>query len=415
MASYEYVESAIIFNLDTKTNLRSFKHTAKDFGKHADAYKFVVSFFDDYGEFPSPELLCENFPTLDQTAQSLNFDYALETFKDQVLQRKLLQAFQAQRDTILINAKQALSNLLVDLTDIEVEVDEDVIAYDMGNLERLEEWRERTEKRKMGDGLMGIPTSFKSVNQSGVGWMPGELIAMFARPSVGKTWLCVHTAAVAVKNGFRTLFISTEMPSSTINMRLDVVLANMMGYKISHTALRRGEALDEKQYAKFLEETNNNSLLICDHIAGRVGMSLESIASLIRKHNPEFVVIDGVYLISTSDNKKAMWEQSHTLFYGLKNLATSTNTPIVVSTQANREAGNKFIAPKADQVAFGDALIRAADAVFGMALIEDYPDKRLIQFEKYRDGELPIDYTVMDWKIDSGEIVEVPNFEWGDF
>ena len=110
-----------------------------------------------------------------------------------------------------------------------------------------------------------------------------------------------------------------------------------------------------------------------------------------------------------------MWEQSHTLFYGLKNLATSTNTPSVVSTPANREAGTKFIAPKADQVAFGDALIRAADAVFGMALIEDYPDKRLIQFEKYRDGELPIDYTVMDWKIDSGEIVEVPNFEWGDF
>ena len=414
MASYEYVESAIIFNLDNKTNLRSFKHTAKDFGKHADTYKFVVSFFDDYGEFPSPELLCENFPTLDQTAQSLNFDYALETFKDQVLQRKLLQAFQAQRDTILINAKQALSNLLVDLTDIEVEVDEDVIAYDTGNLERLEEWRERTEKRKMGDGMMGVPTSFKTINSTGVGWMPGELIAMFARPTIGKTWMCVHSAATAISKGYRTLLISTEMPSAAISMRMDVVLGKMMGYKFSHNSLRHGDAIDEEAYSKFLTESNTNSLLVCDHISGQVGISTDAIAGLVRKHNPEFVVIDGVYLISTGDSKKAAWEQSHALFYGLKNLATSTSTPIMVTTQATREAANMFTPPRADQVAFGDALIRASDVAMAMCALEDADDKRLVQFQKYRDGELPKDLTVMQWDIDKGDIIELPDYEWQD-
>ena len=68
--------------------------------------------------------------------------------------------------------------MMVNLTDIEVVFDEDVEPYDTGNLDRLEEWRKRTEKRKMGDGLMGIPTSFDTINSTGVGWMPGELVAM---------------------------------------------------------------------------------------------------------------------------------------------------------------------------------------------------------------------------------------------
>ena len=238
MPSFEYAESAVIFGLDNKTSLRSFKHSEKDFVKHSDAYKFVLRFFDDYGEFPSPEILCENFPTLDKTAQSVKFDYAIEVFKDHVLQRRIVQTIQAQKETVKDNPKKALANIMVGLTDIEVVYDEDIQSYDTGTLDRLSEWRERTKKRKMGDGLMGVPTSFKSINSAGVGWMPGELISMFARPTIGKTWMCVHSAATAVNYGFRTLFVSTEMTNSAISMRLDVVLAHMMGYKLSHKAFR---------------------------------------------------------------------------------------------------------------------------------------------------------------------------------
>jgi len=415
MPSFEYIESAVIFGIDNKTNLRSFKHSEKDFAKHNDAYKFVLSFFDTYGEFPSPEVLQENFPTLDTTAQSVKFDYAVEVFKNQVLQRRIVQTIQSQKETVKDNPKKALSNIMVGLTDIEVVYDEDVQSYDTGTLTRLDEWRERTKKRKLGDGLMGVPTSFKSINSTGVGWMPGELIAMFARPTIGKTWMCVHAAATAVHSGFRTLFVSTEMTSSAISMRLDVVLAHMMGYKLSHKALRHGNDIDEEEYTKFLTDSNRESLLMCDHISGQVGISAEAIAGLVRKHNPEFVVIDGVYLISSGDPKKAAWEQSHALFYGLKNLATSTNTPVLVSTQATREASNMFTPPRADQVAFGDALIRASDVAMAMCALEDEDNKRLVQFQKYRDGELTKDLTVMQWNVDNGNIIELPDYEWGEF
>ena len=109
-----------------------------------------------------------------------------------------------------------------------------------------------------------------------------------------------------------------------------------------------------------------------------------------------------------------MWEQSHAVFYGMKNLCLSTNTPIFVSTQATREAAaNMYVPPRPDQVAFGDALIRASDVVMAMSLVEEQEDRRIIQYQKYRDGQLPVDASMMIWDVNKGHIEET-EFVTGD-
>ena len=95
MESYEYIESGIVLNLDSKESLRKFKHSSKDFAKHGDALKFINKHFDDYGSFPSTDTLVENFPTIDTTANSLNLDYAIDSFKSQVLFRNIVSSFQS--------------------------------------------------------------------------------------------------------------------------------------------------------------------------------------------------------------------------------------------------------------------------------------------------------------------------------
>ena len=115
---------------------------------------------------------------------------ALDIFKNQVLQRAVVTTVQQQRELVKENPKQALSNIMSGLSDVDLIYDEDIQTYDDGETDRLAEWKERTRRRKMGDGLMGVPTSFSFINQAGIGWQPGELIAAFARPTIGKTWLC---------------------------------------------------------------------------------------------------------------------------------------------------------------------------------------------------------------------------------
>ena len=411
MQSFEYIESGVLFNLTDPVNFKNFRYTAKDFAKHGDIHTFIVNYVDQYKEPPSAATLMENYPTLDPSAQTLNYDYAVDEFKDQVVYRKVVTTIQSEKELLKDNPTKALSTIISNLGDVEVETDEDVAIYNDGSSQRLEEWRERTKKRSMGDGLMGITTPFQSFNATGVGWMPGELIAMFARPTGGKTWMCVEVAATAVMSGHKTLLVSTEMPTAAISLRADVVLANKMGYNFSHRALRNGDPIDEDKYRDFLKELNGRSLLVCDHIEGESTISLDSIARLIRKHSPDFVVLDGIYLVSSGDGKKAMWEQSHSLFYGMKNLCLATNTSVWVSTQATREAANMFEPPRADQVAFGDALIRAADVAMAMCLIEDNPDKRLMQIQKYRDGVLPSEEYYLHWDVDCGKIYEDDEFE----
>ena len=135
---------------------------------------------------------------------------------------------------------------------------------------------------------------------------------------------------------------------------------------------------------------------------------MESIHNLIRKYVPDFVVIDGIYLITNSGKgHKAMWEQTHMLFYGLKNICLSTNTPIFISTQATKDAADIYIPPKADQVAYGDAMLRAADVVMSMCMVENEDNRRYVYYQKYRDGLLPLGRSYMEWEVDKGRITEI--------
>ena len=66
---------------------------------------------------------------------------------------------------------------------------------------------------------------------------------------------------------------------------------------------------------------------------------------------------------------------------------------------------------QADQVAFGDALLRASDVVLSMCLVEDDTERRLIQYQKYRDAEAFADTSLLHWNPNVGKIFEVnPDF-----
>ena len=408
MESFDFIESGIIFGLDTFENLKKFKHPSKDFAKHGDAYQFLLKYVDDYGELPSVEHMSENYPTLDPSATTLNLDYAMNKFKDQVLYRQVVNVFNTNKDVLKESPKKAFAQISHSLNDISIVYDEEVVAYNNGkSMERFEDWKERTHKRKMGDGLMGIKTPFKSLNNMGVGWLPGELISLFARPTVGKTWMSVVVAAVSALAGHKTLLISTEMPVSAISLRSDVVMGNLMGYSLSHKALRNGDPIDEEVYKKFLGELNQQNLLICDHISGEGSITMEGISGLVRKHTPELVVLDGIYLVTTGMTTKAMWEQSHALFYAMKGLCLSQNVSMFVTTQANRDAANVYNPPQPETVAFGDALLRASDVTLSMARVENDEQTRLIQYQKYRDSEITVDTSLMEWNVDKGHIEEV--------
>ena len=66
-----------------------------------------------------------------------------------------------------------------------------------------------------------------------------------------------------------------------------------------------------------------------------------------------------------------------------------------------------FSPPHADQVAFGDALLRASDVLLSLCRVQDDPMRRLLQYQKYRDAESFADLSTLEWNPDIGRIKEV--------
>ena len=406
MESYDYIESAVIFSILERKSTDGI--LPRYFAIHGEAYRFVLDYLDQQNEYPPYSLLIEKFDSLDPTARSISFDYASKELKKQNLYRQSRLILEHEAKTLRDDPAAAVERIIRRLGDIETEIDENIFVYDTGETDRHDDYARRATSKNTTK-IRGVVTPVKSINRTGIGFLPGDLVSMFARPTVGKTWMAVKMAAIGVHFNQKTLFISPEMTNAEISMRLDVVLGQMRGYEFSHKALMRGEGLDQEKYRQYLSEVKQRNLFICDNV-GQSSITMNDIQAMVRKHQPKILVVDGVHLMSQGNSEgghdAAVWERMFNLFYGLKNLSISHQISSFVTTQAKRQASDLFTAPKMHEVQFGDALLQASDIVLSMCLVKTSKFKRMLQMQKYRHGEPPFEYTFFNWDVDRGIIGE---------
>lgn len=407
--SYSYVESGIILNISSYADLKKINVTPKHFAVFGEAFQFILDELDESRQVPSRSVLVAKYPELDQsTADAADVGFFSGQLKHQLMYRTAVQSATEWVPRIKgDNPQRAVESLIQELESVTASVDDDIEVYDSGSIDRLSEYSQRVAQRKDRSlGMLGIPTPFKTLNRLGVGWMPGELYSLFARPTVGKSFMSVKVAAVAMKQGYKTLLISTEMPVKAMSMRMDAFLGKLLGYEFSLTKLRRGdEGIDEEQYREFLTAMDSRNILFPHHL-GFDALSVSTIRNLVRKYSPDLVVVDGVYLLS-DDSTRAKWEQNDNLFKGLKNIAMAHEIPVFCTTQAGREAVDLFKPPKLNQVANGDALVRASDIAFAMSKVEDADNQRYLYYMKQRDDVEIKDKSVLHWDVDIGDVREI--------
>jgi|TARA_R110000824_G_scaffold147237_2_gene316680 archaellum biogenesis ATPase FlaH len=404
--SYGFIESGIIFGIDSLSTLKNLKYTAKDFSVHSESMDFLLDYYDSYTEFPTQGLLLEKFPDLDASAVNASLDYCTDAFRKQVIYRNVVDVINTHKGRLTDDPESVIGSYLEGLEKITLQHDDDLFLYDNGTVDRLDDYKHKQTQRASKFGIIGIPTPFKTINNSGVGMQPGEVYSVFARPSVGKTWMCCRFATTAAMCGYKTLFVSAEMPVKEIMMRLDVLTANALKYNFTHDSLRTGQGLDEAKYQEFLAKINQENMFVCDSI-DQSTVSIAGISSLVRKYKPDLIVLDNIDLVGVNaSGNQALWEKMHSLFYGMKNICTVNKCACIISTQANKGGFDVFSPPQAHHVAFGDALIRASDVAFSMFCVEDNIGKRMLQFQKFRNSSLANDKVTLDWNVNIGLIKE---------
>ena len=183
--------------------------------------------------------------------------------------------------------------------------------------------------------ITGVPSGFKSLDQFTAGFQPGELVIIAARPSMGKTSLCLNVAVHAAKQAGKSVALfSLEMSSNQLIQRLLSAES-----KIDAQRLRSGNIKDEDwgKISAAMGELADLSIHIDDSAALRVSEVRSRARRLHAKHGLDVVMVDYLQLLQSSNIKAVnRVEIIDDICRGLKTLAKELGVPVIALAQLNR-------------------------------------------------------------------------------
>lgn len=371
----EAVEAGLLASIAGDMNrwLEVSTFTSEDFIAHRAVFQWVGQYLAQYGNLPSNSLINSKF---ELHAPIGDYQYWITEFRRYALARRVLEILQEGYKKVA-DPNAALSYLLDNLSLIRSQQTNHIQATDSSAAERLERFDYRTENIFTNKQMLGIRTGMRVIDDSLIGWTPGTLVGMYARPSVGKTWWLMWQGVQAWLEGKTVLCIAPEMPANMLNLRIDVLVAEALGHPIDYGKLLTGDPSIRTNYNLVTEVLAQTQRWWTYDSVDEHPPSLGDIAALIRQHNPDVLLIDGVSLLK-SDVRGQLWEQMKDLCYGVKNLGTIYEIPILMTHQAVNSArgsrkeitalgrGDDFHMPSLNDAAYGDSFVAACSDVITM-------------------------------------------------
>jgi len=194
---------------------------------------------------------------------------------------------------------------------------------------------------KNEEGIVGVPTGLKDLDDKLGGLHQSDLIIIAGRPSMGKTSLATNIAFNAAQKLFEkskkssVAFFSLEMSSEQLSTRIISEQA-----RISSNDIRRGRISDD-QFDKFLETSKNISELPL-YIDETPAISIAALSNRARRIKRLFgldmIVVDYIQLMrGTTFNKDGRVQEISQITQGLKAIAKELAVPVVALSQLSRQ------------------------------------------------------------------------------
>lgn len=202
----------------------------------------------------------------------------------------------------------------------------DVISVTFEKLEEL--YRRKAH-------VTGVPSGFKDLDYHTAGFQRGNLIIVAARPSMGKTAICLNMAQhIAIKEKLPVAIFSLEMPKEDLAQRFLCSEARVDGQKLKTGHLQESDwphitrAIESLSQAPiYIDDTGNLSV-----------MEIRSKARRLKsKHGIEFIIID--YLQQMRGNPSFKGDRNQEISdisRQLKALSKELNVPVLALSQLNR-------------------------------------------------------------------------------
>ena len=332
-------------------------------------WSFVRQHWTKYGEVPTAVTVKDNFPTYRLLAVDDSLEYLLDQLIDYRKRQKTIEVVQDAADAIANGdhnaAIEAMGRGVSTIADEGVgqSTDVDLTKNPLGRFDEYLNIKTRP------NGLLGIATGFKTIDQATAGLQPGQLITIIAPPKTGKSVLSLQVAVNVHKDGYVPLYQSFEMSNIEQQHRHDAMRA-----QIAHSRLIRGALTPEEEarYQKVLTEMSTmHKFYLTDSVSA---MTVTGLKSKIEKLKPDIVFVDGVYLMIDEATGESNTPQALTnITRNLKRLAQKENIPIVITTQVLLWKMKKRQV-SADAIGYSSSFFQDSDVILGLQKQDEEDD-----------------------------------------
>jgi len=223
---------------------------------------------------------------------------------------------------------------------------------------------ERIEKLHQGEkGLRGLTTGFDEVDFYLSGLQRSDLIVLGARPSLGKTALCLDIARnAAVKTKIPVGIFSLEMSRDQVVDRIIAAEAQVTLWE-----LRSGRIKDEIEFEMIqaaLDRLAQAPIYIDDTPSANI-IQLRSMARRLQvEHGLGLLVVDYLQLIQPRNNTENMVQAMTEVSRGLKALARELEVPVLAAAQLSRAVEQRDVKiPRLSDLRESGSIEQDADVV----------------------------------------------------
>lgn len=228
---------------------------------------------------------------------------------------------------------------------------------------------EKVDEAFNANGLVGISTGLKDLDESLGGFHNTDLIVIGARPAMGKTALLLNMALAANRS---VGIVSGEQSGDQVGMRFISMAGDVDSQKL------RTAKFEQDEWARLsasVVKLKGKPIWINDE----PNISINSLKRQARewkfRYKIEALYVDYIQKIRASDTKKAKYEQVTEVTEELKALAKELNIPVITLAQVIRDVDKRADKrPEMGDMSDASAIEKEADVIMTLYRPEVHED-----------------------------------------
>ena len=382
-------------------------------GDNKTAFSYILDISVKTGDIPTVRAFRKKFPRYKlstvngSVGTEENIKYWILSLREKVKLNSLADSVEESAD--LLNkgkTEDAITALKKQILFLEAEVEE---TSDVMLNENLDLRKKEYEKKRVNQGMTGIPTGIPFLDFMLKGLAPETLTTLIAQTSVGKTYIQILVGAYAALNGYKVLQCMTEMSERQMRDRYEMILYAMTYGAIDNNRFRSGtlDKHEQESYFQFLDDVMPNI-----DLPMITAVSPMQIEANIDKYKPDLVLIDSVYLMQDDEKAESDWLRIAHITRNLKLIAKRKKVALFINSQADKNTSKKT-GPDLGDISFSQSIGMDSDNVLTAYRTElMYTDRELcIKILKGREGGSG--KVIMSWDFSNMQFKEIFNEKEG--